>query len=73
MPQHIINNPGRLLRLREVLRITGDSESGIRRKMAARQFPRPVKIGPRSVAWPENEVHAYIAKIVAERDTGCGS
>lgn len=64
---------GRLLRLREVLYITGDSETGLRRKIAAGAFPRPVNIGPRSVAWPEDEVHAYVAEIVAKRDEERGA
>lgn len=65
------NHHGRLLRLPEVLHITGDSESGLRRKIADGEFPKPVKIGPRAVAWLESEVHAYIAGIVAARDGGC--
>ncbi|MEM1404974.1 MAG: AlpA family phage regulatory protein [Pseudomonadota bacterium] len=56
------------MRLPEVLHITGDSESGLRRKIESGKFPKPVKIGLRSIAWPENEVQAYIADVIAERD-----
>ncbi|MDB5761587.1 MAG: AlpA family transcriptional regulator [Herminiimonas sp.] len=57
-----------LIRKREVLRLTGWSDSTLYLRMADNTFCRPVRIGPRSVAWPASEVQAYIQKCIAERD-----
>lgn len=46
----------RLIRLMEVMKITGLKRSSLYAKMAARQFPRPVKIGLRASAWRLNEI-----------------
>lgn len=73
MSQFTTTDPGRLLRLTEVKARTGQSETGIRRLMAAGEFPKPVHIGPRSVAWPESEVAAWIAHRIAERDGGAAA
>ena len=32
------------------------------------QFPKPIRIGPNSVAWLESELDEWIAARVAERD-----
>jgi len=50
----------RLLRLPEVLRLTGLSRSTLYRKIKAGEFPRPVKLGKRAVGWRESEVIAWI-------------
>ena len=50
----------RLLRLREVLRLTGLSRSTLYRKLKANEFPKPVKLGKRAVAWRESEVIDWI-------------
>jgi len=53
-------NPARLLRRASVLDRTGQSNSTLERAMRSGVFPRPVKIGPRAVAWPESAVNAWI-------------
>lgn len=58
----------RLLRRREVETITGLSRSTIYLKMDNDDFPRPVDLGARSVAWVESEVNAWIEDRVAKRD-----
>lgn len=50
------NNPGPLLRRKEVERETGLSRTSIYRKMEEGSFPRPRRIGKRAVAWPMNEI-----------------
>ncbi len=51
----------RLLRLRDVIRLTGRSRSSIYEDMAKPNgFPRPVTIGPRAVAWRQEDLHAWI-------------
>lgn len=62
--------PLTLLRLREVSRRTGKSRSEIYRRIAAGDFPQPVKLGERASAWPEHEVAAWIASRIAARDAG---
>ena len=57
-----------LLRLREVCRRTCKSRSEIYRRIAAGEFPEPVKLGERASAWPEHEVTAWIASRIAARD-----
>lgn len=55
----------RLLRLDAVREITGLSRSTI---YADQTFPRPVKIGERSVAWVEEEIREWIDARIAARE-----
>lgn len=50
----------KLLRLPDVCLIVGLTRSGIYRAMHEEQFPRPVRIGARAVAWPFTEILAWI-------------
>lgn len=56
-----------LIRLKEVKAKTGLSRSAI---YADPSIPKPVKIGPRAVAWVESEVDAWIEARIASRDAG---
>ena len=49
-----------LVRLRSVIERTGLSRSTIYNLMAAGQFPKPVKISERCVAWPEEALQLWI-------------
>ena len=49
-----------LMRRPAVQAATGMSRSGIYAAMA-RDFPKPVKLGPQAVAWRQSEVQAWIA------------
>ena len=60
--------PLSLLRLREVCRRTCKSRSELYRRIAAGDFPQPVKLGERASAWPEHEVTAWVASRIAARD-----
>lgn len=57
-----------LERLPQVRTRTGLSRSEIYRRIAAGDFPKPIKLGPRASAWPEHEVTAWIAARIAARD-----
>ena len=57
-----------LHRLAEVKRRTGLSRSEIYRRIAAGDFPKPIKLGERASAWAEHEVTAWIAARIALRD-----
>jgi prophage regulatory protein len=48
-----------LIRLPEVLKITGLSRAGIYKAMAAGTFPTQIPIGDRAVAWLEDEIFEW--------------
>jgi prophage regulatory protein len=50
----------RILRLKEVCKVTGLGRSFIYQLQAERQFPRSIKIGARAVGWVEDEVRAWL-------------
>jgi len=55
-------------RLQAVCRYNQFSRSTLLRKVAAGEFPRPIRLGSNSIAWPAAEVIAWAAARVAERD-----
>jgi prophage regulatory protein len=59
----------KLIRLPEVKRLTGKSRSQIYKDIQAGKF-RPVKIGPRAIAFVEDEVAAHNDALIAKRDRG---
>ncbi|WP_414462712.1 helix-turn-helix transcriptional regulator [Hyphomicrobium sp. DY-1] len=54
-------SPDRILRIRGVLEKVPFGQSKIYEMVAAGEFPAPVRIGSRSVAWRESEIDAWIA------------
>ena len=59
--------PGsRLLRLRQVLEITGLCKSQLYRLLAAGKFPKPVRVGPRTVRWTLESILAWIENLPQE-------
>lgn len=50
---------GPLLRRPEVERETGLSRSTIYERMQAGTFPQPLRVGPRAVRWPANEIEEW--------------
>ena len=52
---------------------TGLSTSAIYEMIAAREFPKPIPLGPRAVAWLEDEVRAWQETRIAMRDEKGGS
>jgi prophage regulatory protein len=57
------NQPTRILRRAEVLRITGMSRSSLYDRIARGEFPRPRKLGPRAVGWRDNEIFDHIRSL----------
>ena len=51
----------RILRRREVERLTRLSKASIYRKMRTGTFPLPLKLGERAVAWRADEIHEWVA------------
>jgi len=52
----------RHLRRPAVEAATGLSRSSIYAMMDADEFPRPIRIGRRAVAWPESTILAWLAE-----------
>jgi prophage regulatory protein len=57
----------RLIRLNEVLGMTGLSRSCMYRFIEANQFPAQVPLGGRAVAWVESEVQEWVRQRVLNR------
>lgn len=53
--------PSRVLRMREVSNTVGFKPAWIYRLIREGQFPAPVKIGKRAVAWRSDEIGEWIA------------
>ena len=60
----------RLLRLPEVLAVTGCGKTTIYVLMARGEFPRQVSITPRVVAWAESEVLRWMQERIAAAVSG---
>jgi len=58
----------RLLRMPDVIDITGLPRSTIYLKVKNKQFPSQVQISSRSVAWIESEVHEWINEHIKKRN-----
>lgn len=58
----------RYLREHDVLARVPFSRPTLHRNIDRGLFPRPVKVGPRAVAWLADELDAWDARIRAERD-----
>lgn len=59
----------RLIRLKSLVDKVGLQKSAIYRRIAIGEFPKPVSLGGRSVAWLESDVDAWIReKVDASRE-----
>lgn len=59
----------RIYRKKEVLEITGISNSNLYDLMGRDQFPRPISLGgPRAVGWLESELRGWQNDRIKERD-----
>ncbi|QIE89847.1 helix-turn-helix transcriptional regulator [Pseudomonas nitroreducens] len=62
----------RIIRLKEVMDLTGLARSTVYKYIAASEFPVPLSLGERCVGWLESEIHDWILARVAERDKALG-
>lgn len=53
----------RIIRLPELLRITGLSTASVYRQMADGHFPRPVRLGKNAVGWRASAVFAWLESL----------
>ncbi|MBN9889683.1 helix-turn-helix transcriptional regulator [Salipiger abyssi] len=59
--------PNALLRTPAVCTVTGMARPTLYQAMAEGLFPRPIKLGEKSSAWPASEVNAVLAARIAGR------
>ena len=60
--------PRRLLRLSEVKHQVGLGRSAIYEQIKSGQFPAPVRLGARAVAWPSDQIANWIdSRIESDR------
>ena len=59
----------RIIRLSEVIRMTGLGRSSIYKKISEGVFPKPVSLGGRAVGWVLDEVEGWILDRIEERDS----
>ena len=62
------NKKEEFLRLKQVKSLIGLCRSSIYNKINEGTFPRPVKLGPQSVAWLQSEVQLWMNERIADRD-----
>lgn len=58
--QPISAQPRRILRIKQVLDMTGLRRTALYEKMHANEFPKSVKLGARAVGWREGDVLSWI-------------
>lgn len=59
----------RLIKIKEVMNKTDLSRSSIYKFIAQGEFPKPVQLGVKRVAWVESEIHEWIQLRIAHRDS----
>ena len=62
----------KLIRLQQVMEMTGLGRSTIYKYISESWFPKPVPLGGRSVGWVESEVNEWIFARIKERDKQAG-
>ncbi|MDU6416541.1 AlpA family transcriptional regulator [Mixta calida] len=55
-----------LIRMSETMRRTGYGKAWIYRLISQNKFPKPIKIGSRSIAFVESEVDEWINQRISE-------
>jgi prophage regulatory protein len=59
--------PDTMLRMPEVVRLTGLSVSTIKRMVLDDRFPKPMRLSPRRIGWPAREVKTWIDRLDDQR------
>ena len=58
----------RIMRLEEVMSVTGFKRSSVYKYMAIGTFPKPVPLSEKAVGWVSSEIDDWIKARIAERD-----
>ncbi|AIW13315.1 AlpA family transcriptional regulator [Vibrio tubiashii] len=59
----------RIIRLKEVIKMTGLSRSTIYERMSMEEFPASINLGGSAVGWLESEVCKWIESRIQNRDS----
>lgn len=62
-----------ILRLPEVMALTGRSRSSLYEDLAAKRLPPPIRLGPRAVGWLRTDIEQWQAERIAARDIEHGA
>lgn len=62
----------RILPIKPVLDRTGLSRRTLYQEISNGRFPRPVRLAPRRVGWPEADVEAWLKERIEARDRAAG-
>lgn len=62
----------RILRMKDVVKVTGISRSGIYQKVSAGAFPRQIKLGERATGWLAHEVSNWLNQQITASRTNQG-
>ncbi|MBL8641544.1 MAG: AlpA family transcriptional regulator [Alphaproteobacteria bacterium] len=65
-----MSNKNKILRLPNVIELTGLPRSTIYAYIEQRRFPAPIKISLRSVGWLESEINEWIESCVRASQSG---
>lgn len=69
MNTNVVSNSKRLIRLQEVLNRTGLCKAWIYRLISRNEFPSPIKLGERAIAFLESDIDQWIdEKITLSRN-----
>ncbi len=63
----------KLIRIKEVMNRTGLARSTAYKYINENNFPKPIKLGSRAVAWVESEIEDWINDIIHQRDSETAS
>ena len=61
-----MTNNNRILKLPEVIQVTGLSRSTIYLRMKEKTFPTHIKLGERSVGWLEEDIQCWIDQRISQ-------
>ncbi len=61
----------RILRLPEVKSVTGLSRSSIYLSISKNEFPKPIRLGIRSVGWSEREIQKWLSSKISSNKKRC--
>lgn len=65
MKKALKDDHARIIRMAELIKITGYSRASIYNFMAAGSFPKSKKLGLRAVGWSSHEVQAWVNEKLA--------
>lgn len=64
-----MSNQNELIKLSRVIEMVHYTKPSIYRLMADGLFPKPIKMGPRAVAWLRSDIESFIEEKIKESKT----